>query len=166
MVTDFSACNPNRSAPMIKIIATNSTREDHAVTAACQFRLHADILVRFIWSFFSQEKRITSLILRPHTYTIKLATPCASPSTILKVFLFQSTIKQLFPVLVHHSTTPIIFLCRSFILYWSDFDPHQDHDTCPVMSEASHVTNELDVPACPIGTQGVSSGPATSPHSS
>ena len=64
--------------------------------------------------FFSQEKGIASLILIVHTYTITLAAPCSSPSTTLKIFMFQSTI-TLAASYAGPSTTSEVFLFQSTI---------------------------------------------------
>ena len=84
----FLGMQPHQLAPMITTITTDLTREDRAVTSACRFRLHACILVKYIWSFFSQERGLTFLILKAHMYTITLAAPCAISSITREVSLF------------------------------------------------------------------------------
>ena len=66
-VADYPSCNSNRLAPVITIVTTNSARVDCVVTTVCQFCLLSDILVMYILSFFSKERRIASIILRAHT---------------------------------------------------------------------------------------------------
>ena len=86
----FSACNPNRLAPMIMTITTNQAR---AVAVVHQFCLHASIHVRYILSFFSKEKEVASLFLRAYT-------PHCTES---------------FPVPVHHHTSSLSVLVHPII---------------------------------------------------
>jgi len=55
------------------IVTTNPAYADHAVTIR-QFRLHDSIYVKYIWSFFSWEKRIDRLFNPKNIHTHTIAT--------------------------------------------------------------------------------------------
>ena len=68
----FSTYKSNQLVPVIIAVTTNLAHVDYAIITVHQFRLHANIYVRYILSFFFGKKGVASLILRAHTHPTTL----------------------------------------------------------------------------------------------
>jgi len=110
----YPGMNPNQPTSAITTVTINLAHANHAVTTIHQFRLHAIIHVRYILSFFSKEKDVASLTLRVYNHRPRYYGSFYIPvhHYTLAVFLCWSIHDtNSFHVLVHHSTTPTVFLC-------------------------------------------------------
>jgi len=105
--TPISAGNyEQRQIPRYAIITitTNSAHENRAIRAAHQFRLNVDILVRYIWSLF--------FLGKGNHFPNPLIIHITAKSTH-----HTNTPTITFCVLISLSTTPVVFHCRSFLLF-------------------------------------------------
>ena len=106
----FSDMQSHQLASIITIVTTISTRVDRAIIVTWQFRPHKGIHVRYIRSFFSQEKGIASLILKAHPHAMLIHSQLPSARfchhQIHRQFLFAG-----------HSCHPHYWFSRSGVLW-------------------------------------------------